>query len=143
MKKLLSVLTASVLALSATQAMAAGKAVTLNISASDQMKYDKSELSVPAGSKVTVILENKGAALQHNWVLTQPGKSASVATEGMSAGLSQNYVKKGASVIANTKIANPKKKVQVTFDAPKKGTYDYLCTFPGHNAMMKGKFIVK
>ena len=33
--------------------------------------------------------------------------------------------------------------VTIEFDAPEAGTYDFLCTFPAHFAMMKGKFIVK
>ena len=144
--KLLSMMTASAFIFSvgiSSNAMAAGKAVTLKISANDQMKFDKSELTVPADSQVTVELENKGGALQHNWVLTLPGKAMAVANESVSAGPSQNYLKKGPNVIANTKLADPHKKVKVTFKAPKKGTYDYICTFPGHGVMMKGKFVVK
>ncbi len=29
------------------------------------------------------------------------------------------------------------------FDAPAKGTYDFICSFPGHWATMQGKFIVE
>ena len=29
------------------------------------------------------------------------------------------------------------------FLPPKKGVYDFICSFPGHYAMMKGKFIVE
>jgi azurin len=31
----------------------------------------------------------------------------------------------------------------VTFDAPPRGTYDFVCTFPGHATLMRGKFIVR
>ncbi|MBT8261281.1 MAG: azurin, partial [Bacteroidia bacterium] len=31
----------------------------------------------------------------------------------------------------------------VTFMAPEVGTYDFICSFPGHSALMKGKFIVE
>jgi azurin len=31
----------------------------------------------------------------------------------------------------------------IEFIAPEKGTYDYICSFPGHFAMMKGKLIVE
>jgi azurin len=31
----------------------------------------------------------------------------------------------------------------ITFDAPEKGVYDFICSFPGHVALMQGKFIVE
>ena len=31
----------------------------------------------------------------------------------------------------------------IEFPAPEKGTYEFLCSFPGHYGMMKGKFIVE
>ena len=30
----------------------------------------------------------------------------------------------------------------ITFTAPKKGSYTYICTFPGHYGLMKGVLIV-
>jgi len=46
-------------------------------------------------------------------------------------------------VIAYTKIIGGGESVTITFDTPEKGTYDFLCTFPGHFALMQGKFIVE
>ena len=31
----------------------------------------------------------------------------------------------------------------ITFTAPAAGTYDFICSFPGHSGLMKGKFIVE
>jgi azurin len=31
----------------------------------------------------------------------------------------------------------------IAFTAPAAGTYDYICSFPGHYGMMKGKLIVE
>jgi azurin len=31
----------------------------------------------------------------------------------------------------------------IEFTAPAAGTYDYICSFPAHYAMMKGKLIVQ
>lgn len=145
--KFLSILTSATVIFSgalATEAMAAGKKVTVNVaSMGEQMKFDKNELKVPAGSDVTVVFSNKSSALKHNWILTKKGKGDSVAMAGMAAGESGGYVKKGGDVIAFTKLIDPKKKGQVTFKAPAKGTYDFVCTSPGHNMLMKGKFIVQ
>lgn len=145
--KFLSILTSATFLFSgalATEAMAAGKKVTVNIASfGEQMKFDKNEIKVPAGSDVTVIFTNKSTALKHNWILTKKGKANSVAMAGMAAGEAKGYVVKGGDVIAFTKLIDPKKKGQVTFKAPPKGTYDFVCTMPGHNMLMKGTFIVQ
>ncbi len=126
------------------QAVAKDNNVTVNISSmGEQMMYNMKDISVPANSTVTVVFENKSSSLKHNWVLTEKGAGDKVAMDGMSAGEAKSYVKKGDKVIAYTKLGDPGKKVKVTFKAPKKGTYDYVCTSPGHNMIMKGKFVVK
>jgi azurin len=146
--KLKTILVAGIMMLSAIsfsgQAIAKDNKVTVNVSSmGEQMMYNMKDISVPADSTVTVIFQNKSSSLKHNWVLTQKGASDKVAMEGMSAGESKGYVTKSDKIIAFTKLSEPGKKVQVTFKAPKKGTYDYVCTSPGHNAIMKGKFVVK
>jgi azurin len=145
--KFLSLLTSTTFLFSgalATEALAGGNKVVVSISSmGEQMKFDKNEVKVPAGSDVTVIFNNKSTALKHNWILTKKGKGDAVATAGMSAGESKGYVTKGGDVIAFTKLIDPNKKGQVSFKAPAKGTYDFVCTSPGHNMLMKGKFIVQ
>ena len=46
-------------------------------------------------------------------------------------------------IVAHTKVIGGGESVTITFDAPAAGTYDFLCSFPGHYAIMKGKFIVE
>jgi len=48
-------------------------------------------------------------------------------------------------IIANTELAGPGETVEVSFTAPTKpGTYEYLCSFPGHYQVgMKGQLVVK
>ena len=43
----------------------------------------------------------------------------------------------------DAKLIGGGEETTVTFDAPAKGTYDFICSFPGHYALMKGKFIVE
>ena len=47
------------------------------------------------------------------------------------------------SIIAATKLLGGGETDTVIFDAPAAGTYEFLCSFPGHYAIMKGKFIVE
>ena len=47
-------------------------------------------------------------------------------------------------VIASTKLLGPGESDTVSFTAPADpGDYEYVCTFPGHFAMMRGTMTVK
>lgn len=147
LKKLLSVLAVGTLLLPtvSTESFAAGKAVSLKIeSVGDQMKFNKSEFTVPENSDVTLTFVNHSTSLSHNWILVKSGTGDKVATAGMAAGEGKGYVANGdKNVIAFTTLAKPGKTVTVKFKAPKKGSYDFICTSPGHNMLMKGKLNVK
>jgi len=128
---------------------AAADACKLEITGNDQMQYDKKELAVPATCKeVTVTIHHAGqlpaAAMGHNWVLVATPDLTAVANAGMGAGLASDYV--GANdkrVIAHTKVVGGGQTASVTFSTASLkagGDYSYLCTFPGHNALMHGKF---
>lgn len=109
----------------------------------DTMAFDKTTLTAKAGQKVHVTLTSRAtsAAMKHNFVLVNPGKESDVATAGGGAGEGANYVPSGnANVLASTALAAPGGMVDVTFTAPPPGDYPYICTFPGHFAVMKGVF---
>jgi azurin len=141
------------LALASTLALApharAADACKLEISGNDQMQYDKQELSVPASCKeVTVTLHHSGKlpkeAMGHDWVLTLTSDLGAVAQAGMSAGASKDYLDPGDKrAIAHTKVIGGGETTSVTFSTAglkAGGDYSYECTFPGHSALMKGKF---
>ena len=46
-------------------------------------------------------------------------------------------------VIAHTDIIGGGQVATIEFDAPEVGTYEFLCSFPAHYAMMRGLFIVE
>jgi azurin len=47
-------------------------------------------------------------------------------------------------VIAHTKLVGGGESDTITFTAPKEpGAYPYICSFPGHFALMQGVFTVK
>ncbi|NJM07526.1 auracyanin [Candidatus Gracilibacteria bacterium] len=119
-------------------------ATTLELgSDGEQLVYDKTELSAPAGSAVTVRFQNNSAAQQHNWVLVNgDGTVADTVSEaGLTAGPDAGYLAAGdANVLANTPLANGGETVEVSFTAPPAGTYIYVCTVPGHSVLMRGTF---
>ena len=127
----------------------AADACKLEISGNDQMQYDKHELAVPATCKeVTLTLHHTGKlpkeAMGHDWVLTTTADLGPVAQSGMSAGAAKDYLEPGDKrVIAHTKVIGGGESTSVTFSTAEMkpgGDYSYECTFPGHSALMKGKF---
>jgi azurin len=121
----------------------------LEISGSDQMQYDKQTLTVPASCKeVTLALHHTGKlpreAMGHNWVLVNAADFNAVANAGMAAGLANDYVPAGdMRVLAHTKTIGGGQTTSITFPTSilkPGGDYRYLCTFPGHNALMRGTF---
>jgi azurin len=136
-------------ALLSAPAAAADAVCKLEITGNDQMQYDKKELDVPASCKeVTLTIRHGGqlpaAAMGHNWALVNTPDLAAVANAGMGAGLAANYVSAGDKrVLAHTKIVGGGQSDTITFSTASLkagGDYSYLCTFPGHNALMRGKF---
>lgn len=122
--------------------------VTLTIEGNDQMKYNKEEMRVKAGQEVTLVLKHVGEmdikAMGHNWCLLKKGVDMKeFAMEAMKATDNQ-YIPVGTNkLITHTDMIGGGQETSVTFTAPKKGTYDYVCTFPGHFATMNGKLIVE
>ena len=59
------------------------------------------------------------------------------------AGEKAEYVPKSDAILFYTKMAGPGEKTTVEFTAPAPGKYPFICTFPGHFALMKGIMIVE
>ena len=133
---------------SATQAPAAkteGGAVTLEIaSKGEELLFDKDKLEASAGSKITLKFKNNSSALMHNWVLVKPGTGDAVAADGLAAGEVKGYLKENDDrVIAHTNMVKAGETVSITFNALAAGAYPYICTYPGHNFLMKGTLTIK
>jgi len=135
----------------AAPASAADKVCKLEITGNDLMQYDKKEMKVAKDcGTVEVTLKHIGklpaASMGHNWTLTKAADAAAVANDGLSAGLAANYLKAGdARVIAHTKVVGGGQSDTVSFPMSKLKAgeqYSYICTFPGHSALMKGTLII-
>jgi azurin len=134
----------------AAPASAADKVCKLEITGNDLMQYDKKELKFDAScTTIEITMKHIGKlakeAMGHNFVLVATPDLMAVANDGLSAGLAANYIKAGDKrVIAHTKVVGGGESdtVKIPASALKKGgDYTYECTFPGHSALMKGKFI--
>jgi len=121
----------------------------LVIEGNDQMQFNKTELHAVAGKPITLTLKHVGKtpkeAMGHNVVILQEGTDeAAFATKAMAA-KETDYIpaSEKASIIAHTKLIGGGEEDTIEFTIDKKGTYNFLCTFPGHFAMMKGVLIVE
>ena len=109
----------------------------------DALTFDKEKLTASSGNEVLLVLENVSSINQHNWVLVEAGTKDAVASAGTAAGPDSDWVEAGdARVIASTKMLTAGATGEVTFTAPAPGTYQFVCTFPGHNFTMFGDFEV-
>lgn len=118
------------------------------LTGSDQMKYNLSEIKVNAGDKVELVLEHIGKmsveTMGHNFVLLKQGTNLQEFGAEAVEFKDNDYIPEETdAVIVHTKMLGGGEKTTITFDAPAKGTYDFICSFPGHLALMKGKFIVE
>lgn len=133
-----------------TAAPAAAAAVrTVSVTANDQMKFNLSEIRAKTGEKIKVTLKNEGsvpkAAMAHNWVLLKPMNDEGVNAFSMAAmQKAPEYLPADKSaIVAHTKLLGPGESDTVEFTAPAAGQYPFICSFPGHSALMKGKLIVE
>ncbi len=125
---------------------------TVTITADDKMMYGATSFEVKAGTKVKVVLKNVGMipkiAMGHNFVLLKKGETAfgfgpSVVVNGGTHDNGFIPPKDKEKILAYTKMLGPGETDSVIFSAPETGEYEYLCTFPGHFALMRGKMTVK
>ena len=123
----------------------------ITITGNDTMQFDKREFTVKSGEKVELEFKNIGKlpkiAMGHNLVILKKGiSSLKFGQKVMSLGASAtNALPEGSmeDVIAATKLLGPGENETLTFTAPEPGDYQFVCSFPGHFAMMRGIMVVK
>ena len=126
-----------------------GDLVFVTMTGNDQMIYNVNEIRVKSNQTIKLSLKNIGTlpaeSMSHNFVLLK--KDVSPAAFAMEAvkGVDENYLPAAmlSRTIAHTKMLGPGQSDSIEFKAPAPGTYDYICTFPGHFSVMKGKLIVE
>ena len=123
--------------------------IELSIEGSDQMKYNKKRLRAKAGAEVELTFKHVGEmskqAMGHNFVLLKKGTDIMAFAEKAAGAMDNDYIPEDADeIIVHTEMLGGGESTVLKFTAPEeKGEYDFVCSFPGHVALMKGKFIVK
>lgn len=109
------------------------------------MAFEPGRLEVPAGATINLTLKNEASAeaMIHNAVFIQRGTQDEVVADAMTVGKDGDFIPNNPNVIASTDLAYPGETKTLTFTAPEEpGTYQYICTYPGHTAM-KGILLVR
>jgi len=122
---------------------------TVTITGNDQMKFNKDEIRVKAGQKVKLTLKHVGTmdikVMGHNWVLLAQGADVAAIGQAAVEAADNDYIPADMEdqIIVHTKMLGGGGSDTIEFEAPAPGTYTFMCTFPGHYALMQGKFIVE
>jgi len=115
----------------------------------EQMRYDTQRLVVEAGKPFEVIFENVDV-MPHNLVVVEPGKHMEIGMAAATMGPNDNkdrqgrtYLPKGQKFIEASRLLEPGQKETIKVSAlGKPGEYEFVCTFPGHAAVMWGRIVV-
>src|SRR5690554_6884206 len=121
----------------------------VTIDGNDQMKFNKSEIRVKTGQKVRLTLKHVGTmdikVMGHNWVLLAEGADVAAIGQAAVEAADNDYIPGDMEdqIIVYTKMLGGGESDTIEFEAPTPGTYTFMCTFPGHYALMQGKVIVE
>ncbi|MEM6505702.1 MAG: plastocyanin/azurin family copper-binding protein, partial [Planctomycetota bacterium] len=115
---------------------------SLTITAVAGMKYDKATLTVPAARPVEITLFNPDT-MEHNLVITKPGRAQEIGvamSADPTAAAAVGYVPKDSdAVLFYTGMLKPGESETLRFFAPTTaGSYEFVCTYPGHWGSMRG-----
>lgn len=122
--------------------------IKLSLEGNDQMKFNKKRLRAKAGAEVELTFKHVGEmskqAMGHNFVLLKKGTDPMEFGQKAASAVDTDYIPEDTSdVIVHTEMLGGGEETVLKFTAPtEKGEYDFICSFPGHVALMKGKFIV-
>lgn len=122
---------------------AGGSAATEITAAGDALAFNRTKLTASAGQEVVLRFKNTSTLNQHNWVLVKAGTKDAVAAAGAASGPANAWVPLADDrMIAHTQLVGPGQATVVRFQAPAAGSYQFVCTFPGHNVTMFGELEV-
>jgi len=132
-----------------TGSSAADAVAELRIEGNDLMQFNLKQLEVKAGQRVRLTLVHTGQmpaeTMGHNWVLLAQGTDMADFGTKAAGARDNDYIppSEEGKVIAHTEIIGGGEETTIEFDAPPAGDYTFICSFPGHYALMNGTFTVK
>ncbi|SEG49298.1 azurin [Sphingobacterium lactis] len=126
---------------------AAATSNTITVESNDQMQFNVSELHVKAGEPVSLTLKHVGKmdkkVMGHNLIVLKSGADVAKFTEEALKAQATDYIPQSSDIVAHTDLIGGGEESKIEFTLDKAGTYDFICSFPGHAGIMKGKIIAE
>jgi azurin len=120
----------------------------VRLTGNDQMRFNANRIEVPAGQKIKIELKNIGVlpkeAMGHDLVVLRAGTDPMAFGAKAMTAKATDYIPPDAldQIVAHTKLLGPGESETIEFEVPGPGSYPFLCTFPGHVALMSGTLVV-
>lgn len=123
----------------------------IEITGNDQMQFNIKAFEVKEGQKVVLSFKHIGqlpaVAMGHNVVILTAGTAVPAFATKCAPAKDSGYIPQDEEskkeVVAHTKLLGGGESDEITFTAPAAGEYPFICTFPGHFAIMQGVMTVK
>lgn len=123
----------------------------IEIEGDDQMRFNITRFSVPAGVKLRLLLTITGVmdreSMGHNWVLVDREAPLEIFAADAAGAFETDFIPEGwkDTLLAWTELIGGGERAEIVFQTPEiPGEYPYLCTFPGHfYAGMRGVMVVE
>ncbi|MEM6916646.1 MAG: plastocyanin/azurin family copper-binding protein [Verrucomicrobiota bacterium] len=114
-----------------------------SITAVEGLQYEPVRIKARAGEKLRIAFTNEDPNDQpHNIVIIKPGTLQEIQAASMAVtadSMEKGFVPDSEHIIAASGLLEADGSEDLVFDMPKeKGVYYYVCTFPGHAALMYG-----
>lgn len=116
----------------------------ITLKAISGLQYDQVRIKVLPAAWVELTLINTDE-MPHNWVMTQPNAREEVVDRSLELAKqgSTDYVPTSDLVLQAIPLILPEEQYTISFRAPSsEGAYPYVCTYPGHGAVMYGAIYV-
>ena len=123
----------------------------IEITGNDQMQYNIKAFEVTEGQKVVLSFKHIGQlpaiAMGHNVVILKSGTAVQAFATKCAPAKDTGYIPQDEEskkqIVAHTKMLGCGESEEITFTAPAAGDYPFICSFPGHFAIMQGVMTVK
>lgn len=131
--------------------LATAQDAKIEITGNDQMQFNVKAFEVKEGQKVVLSFKHIGqlpaVAMGHNVVILKPGTAVPAFATKCAPAKDTEYIPQDeeskAQIVAYTKMLGGGESEEITFTAPAPGDYPFICSFPGHFAIMQGVMTVK
>ncbi|MEO8773978.1 MAG: plastocyanin/azurin family copper-binding protein [Gelidibacter sp.] len=123
--------------------------ISFNLEGNDQMKFNLNEFQILAKQEVTLTLKHSGNmdknVMGHNIVILTPQTDLNAFGQASAESAATGYIPKSfeSSIISSSKMLGGGESDTINFNIDTPGVYNFVCSFPGHYAIMKGTITVK